>query len=99
MVTTDTFVNDLRKMLGKPRFLELMLLSPPMRKMEKRPTTVIVYYLLCFFCYGTEVFFVFPYLSLWAVYVNLAFVGLTHVFFFTTACSSPGYLTNKNVDF
>lgn len=86
-------------MLGYPRPLDCLMLSTPTRLVRKKPTTLIIYLFMLFSVFTIEFFFVFPYLKLWNIGINVFFATGCLLFFTITSCLRPGYLTNNSVDF
>lgn len=79
-------------MLGPPSKLDCLMLTPPMRLVRKKPTTLIL--MVCFFAAAVilEFFYSFPYIRVGWIGFNLTLTLITAVSLFLACYKDPGFI-------
>ena len=96
--------NELKEILKTPSAWSCIMLKTPLKKVRKRPTTMLVYLLLALVFYAILSLFIFPttinYDSEQYYIFVLSGFGLLAIFFmFLGACKNPGYLKKPKISF
>ena len=98
-IEARNLARDATRLLSPPGKLACLMLSTPTRKVQKNPTTLIIFIALFASVYFIEVVNVLQHLKIWQIAVNVAIVLTCAISLAYTVVSDPGFLDPKNTDF